>query len=129
MINHNHSQVFLFCLIFFKIFAATSFVVALLFSVWFRVNFVRGLLCKHGWRMDRKGVFLVRFPHSLFTLSIALVVLDLINTISAIVLMYPIGMFRCPLEDHSTVPPCRFFQLGKCIYGENCRYLLVSEQV
>ncbi|KZS05786.1 putative E3 ubiquitin-protein ligase makorin-1 [Daphnia magna] len=30
-----------------------------------------------------------------------------------------------PLESHSLspVPPCRFFQLGKCIYGENCRYL------
>ncbi|XP_045030935.1 probable E3 ubiquitin-protein ligase makorin-1 [Daphnia magna] len=30
-----------------------------------------------------------------------------------------------PLESHSlsSVPPCRFFQLGKCIYGENCRYL------
>nr|CAH0112854.1 unnamed protein product [Daphnia galeata] len=23
----------------------------------------------------------------------------------------------------STVPPCRFFKVGKCIYGENCRYL------
>lgn len=22
----------------------------------------------------------------------------------------------------STVPPCRFFKVGKCIYGENCRY-------
>lgn len=53
------------------VFAATSFVVALLFTVWFRENFVRGLLCKHGRRLDRKGVlFMVRFLHSLlFTLS------------------------------------------------------------